>query len=242
MDIPLFENSAESLRTYFRDAAMMGMEGCSMDDLRLRGLRAEEDMFSATGGVNTHKGLIYSMGLLLAGTGMALEDEGISSEAAARCAAVLASQDAGRLLEKAMTKAETNGAKAYRSYGAKGALGEAASGFPDALRCASALRSYKDAVSSFEPDGDILVHNPAGALAFCDTMASLEDTNLLHRGGMAGIEFARNEASRIASLPDLRLRIRELHMLDSEMQKRSLSPGGCADMLALAYYLEYLDR
>jgi holo-ACP synthase/triphosphoribosyl-dephospho-CoA synthase len=242
MDIPLLEKSAESLRTYFRDAAMMGMEGCDMNGLRQRGLKAEEDMFSATGGVNTHKGLIYSMGLLLAGTGMALEDEGISSGAAAHRAADLARQDAHRLLKKAMAEPATNGAKAYRSYGAKGAIGEASSGFPDALRCAFALRSYKDAVSSSEPDGDITVRSPAGVLAFCDTMAELEDTNLLHRGGKPGLEFAKSEASRIASIPDLSLRIRELYTLDSEMQKRSLSPGGCADMLALAYYLDYLDR
>lgn len=241
MDIPLLEKSAQSLRTYFRDAALMGMEGCSMEDLRPRGLKAEEEMFRATGGVNTHKGLVYSMGLLLAGAGMALEESGVSSAAAVSHAAELACQDADRLLEKAKASPDTNGARAYRSYGARGALGEASSGFPDAAYCASRLRSYKESTTDLNSGEDVIVRNPAGALAFCDIMARLEDTNLLHRGGEAGLEFARSEAARIAGLPDCEQRLCELHMLDTEMQKRSLSPGGCADMLALAYFLDYLD-
>ena len=72
MDVALFEKSAEALRPYFYDAAMLGMDSCSMAELRERGLAAEQEMYAATGGVNTHKGMIYSMGLLLAGMGMAL--------------------------------------------------------------------------------------------------------------------------------------------------------------------------
>jgi metallo-beta-lactamase family protein len=72
MDVPLFEKSAAALLPYFEDAARMGMELCGIKPLRERGKSAEEEMFAATGGVNTHKGLIYSMGLLLAGMGRSL--------------------------------------------------------------------------------------------------------------------------------------------------------------------------
>ena len=69
-------------------------------------------------------------------------------------------------------------------------------------------------------------------------MARLEDTNLLHRGGREGLDHARAEASRIAGIDDLEMRIRELRLLDDDMIRRGLSPGGSADMLALAFLLE----
>ena len=79
MDVTLFEKSADALAPYFKDAALLGMERCGIGPLRERGIRAEEEMLAATGGVNTHKGLIYSMGLLLAGMGSCLANEGFCS-------------------------------------------------------------------------------------------------------------------------------------------------------------------
>ena len=240
MDVPLFEKSAESLKPYFHDAVMMGMGGCSMEDLRKRGLKAEEEMFCATGGVNTHKGMIYSMGLLLAGAGMVLDTEGAGgtceeetlAEMAVRYAAGLARQDAERRIGESLADPKTNGGKALKAYGARGAMGEAAEGFPDALYCVSRLHQYmKEGIDK----------RKAGVLAFCDSMARLEDTNLLHRGGREGLDFARSEACRIAGAGDYDERIAGLEKLDAEMIRRNLSPGGSADMLALAFFLESLS-
>ena len=264
MDVPLFEKSARSLRPYFRDAAMLGMAGCSMKELRQRGLKAEEEMFEATGGINTHKGLIYSMGLLLAGMGRAVAgaergriiSEEELSRAAVRFASELARQDAGEMLSKSLADPKTNGAKVLRDHGAKGASGEAQAGFPGALYCESRLKNYRetehgdcsaDDVASDTADVHCLtgvasdtadVHCLAGVLAFCDSMARLEDTNLLYRGGEAGLSFARSEARRISEIRDAGGRIRELAALNKEMIRRGLSPGGSADMLALAFLLE----
>ena len=66
----------------------------------------------------------------------------------------------------------------------------------------------------------------------------LEDTNLLHRGGREGLDFVRSEAARIAETAGCDERISELESLDAEMIRRRLSPGGSADMLALAYLIE----
>ncbi len=237
MDVPLFEKSAESLKPYFLDAAVMGMNSCSMRELRERGLRAEKEMFLATGGVNTHKGMIYSMGLLLAGAGMALKaDSGVCEEEplvemAVRYAADLAGQDAEKQIAESLAEPKTNGGKALKAYGTRGAMGEAADGFPGALYCASRLHQYmKEGIEK----------RKAGALAFCDSMARLEDTNLLHRGGLDGLDFARSEASLIAAAGEYDERISGLEALDAEMIRRNLSPGGSADMLALAFFLERL--
>jgi triphosphoribosyl-dephospho-CoA synthetase len=68
-------------------------------------------------------------------------------------------------------------------------------------------------------------------------MSVLDDTNLLHRGGMEGLGFVKEEAARIAGMPPEE-RPGELCALDTELIRRGLSPGGSADMLALAFMLE----
>ncbi len=222
MDIPLFERSADALTQYFEDAALLGMDRCGIDVLRKRGIRAEEEMFAATNGVNTHKGLIYSMGLLLAGMGRCLTGGGSCISHAAE----LAGEDAETRLKEALSAPVTNGGAVYKTYGAKGAMGEAASGFPDALYCMERLVSYR------ERGWD----EPA-SLALCDSMASLEDTNLLHRGGREGLEFVMHAAFGISEMPADE-RIEALNGLDRELISRNLSPGGSADMLALAFLLD----
>ena len=222
MDAALFEKSAASLIPYFEDAVRMGTELRGMEALRERGKKAEAEMFAATGGVNTHKGLIYSMGLLLAGMGRCLREGGSCTGYAAS----LAAEDAEACLERSQKAPDTNGGAVYRSFGAKGAIGEASAGFPDALYCLSRLEFYRDR-GCREP----------GALSLCDSMAVLEDTNLLHRGGAEGLAFVQRSAAVIAGMP-LEDRVGALTGLDEELIGRNLSPGGSADMLAIALLLE----
>ena len=221
MDVTIFEKSAAALDSYFEDAARLGMECCGIRVLRERGIRAEEEMFAATGGINTHKGLVYSMGLLLAGMGRSLIEGGSCIEHAA----ALAREDAETQLEKAFVAPSTNGGAVYKKYGAKGATGEAAAGFPDAMLCLEHLTYYMDSGCK-----------ESAVLALCDSMASLEDTNLLHRGGRDGLEYVRQAAAKIAERP-VDERIEAMRGLDRELIRRNLSPGGSADMLALAFLL-----
>ena len=221
MDLLLFEKSAASLVPYFRRAVLAGIADTGMETLKAYGLDAERAMFAVTGGVNTHKGLIYSMGLLLYGMGRALE----TSCDARAAAAELARTDAVDRLSDAARLSGTNGGAVYARTGAKGVIGEAAEGFPHAAACAERLTYYESAGAP-EP----------GALALCDTIAVLSDTNVLHRGGPEGLAFVQSEAGRIASLP-VSERVGALTEMDREMIERNLSPGGSADILALAYLL-----
>ena len=220
MDVPLFTKSAASLVPYCKTAVLLGLSGSGMDPLRRAGLDAERAMFAATNGVNTHKGMVYSMGLLLYGMGKAIASGG---DAIAHAAA-LAKEDAEARLCRAKQAQDTNGAAVYARYGARGAVGEAADGFFFARYCADRLLAHADS------------DNP-GALALCDVMAVLFDTNLLHRGGEEGLRFVRESAGRIAALPASK-RIEALRLLDAQMIARNLSPGGSADMLALAYLID----
>lgn len=220
MDVPLFLKSAASLVPYFKAAIRLGLKDAGMEPLKAAGLDAERTMFAATNGVNTHKGMIYSMGLLLFGMGKALSFGGDAVEHAA----ALARSDAEERLLHAASAQDTNGAKVYCAHGARGAVGEAADGFFHAQYCADRLKAHAAS------------ENP-GALTLCDLMIVLSDTNLLHRGGEEGLRFVQENARAIAFLPESE-RIAALEALDGELIRRNLSPGGSADMLALGFLLD----
>ena len=61
MDYGLMLRSIEALRPFFPRMARAG----SPEELRQLGLEAEQAMFAATGGVNTHRGAIFALGLAL---------------------------------------------------------------------------------------------------------------------------------------------------------------------------------
>lgn len=213
MDLAAFRRSAGSLSPYFSRAVELGMERADcMPALQQAGLEAEEAMLAATGGVNTHKGAVYAFGLLLAAMGSVLVRGGDPFETAATLAA--AGLPPG---------AETHGSRARARYGASGARGEALAGFPHARRAWGLLAE----------------RGPYAALLWL--LAQLEDTNLLHRGGPEGLAFVQAGARAILSGPPEEYAAR-LEALDGACITRSLSPGGSADLLAMAFLLHRVSR
>ena len=87
MDLALFEKSAACLESYFAEMARLGMEYWDEQELlfqkiRRVGIQAEKAMFQVTDGVNTHKGAIFTLGILAAAAGACLErDETLSFDA-----------------------------------------------------------------------------------------------------------------------------------------------------------------
>ena len=80
MDAAMVQDSAESLRPFFAELARVGQDGADMGRLRTIGLRAEAAMLAVTGGINTHRGAIFGLGLLCAAAGEVAE---ISADGAA---------------------------------------------------------------------------------------------------------------------------------------------------------------
>lgn len=210
MDLPLFQRSAQSLEPYFRQAVRLGLgrSGC-MEALQQAGLVAEGTMLAATGGVNTHKGAVYAFGLVLAALGSVLARGGDLFQTSAALAA--AGLPPG---------ADTHGGQAKRRYGVLGARGEAMAGFPTARRAWQVLAEQRD---------DAL-------LALLTLLAEVSDTNLLHRGGSEGLRFVQEQARALLERP-AEARLAGLEALDDACIARNLSPGGCADLLALALLL-----
>lgn len=231
MDMDSFRRSAAALTPYFKQAVHIGLtypgSGPAMDKLRPAGIAAEAAMLEATGGANTHKGLIYALGLLLCAMGQTLSGGGENYFNHVR---QLANTGLPAELHRAKAAPSSHGERIYASRGVLGARGEAAAGFPHAVQALEALRRHRGAATETQ----------ARLLALLTSMAQLTDTNLLHRGGEAGLHLVQREARRILNLPLERLE-GAMQALDRLCIARNLSPGGSADMLALALFLDRVE-
>lgn len=223
MDLFTFLSSTAALWPYFRQCASIGLEGGDPESvfskLRKAGLEAEKRMLRATGGVNTHKGAIFTMGLLCGAAGMLAPADWAPEKLCALCAQMTR----GLVQQELDTKKapQTAGERIYREYGIAGARGQAESGFPGALTGLNALEAALIEGFSF---------NDALCQSLLAIMAATPDTNLIHRGGMEAQNWVW-EILKTTPTPD---------SLCPEFEKRNLSPGGSADLLAAACFLHFL--
>ena len=223
MDIFSFAASAAALRDYFEACARSGMNGATLENLRFIGRAAEEDMLRATGGVNTHKGAIFSLGILCCAAAM----DGDIWENAARIAAPALAE-----LEALKTEAaKTGGERQYKLYGLTGVRGEVASGFPSVKNIA--LPALKQALL----DGKSL--NDAGLEALLHLMAHVQDSNILRRRGVEAQQWVHACAKK--ALADGWTQD-DLRRMNDDFVRKNISPGGCADLLAAACFIYFLEK
>ena len=232
MTVALLLASADALEASIAACASAASVLPLGEDLRAEigaiGRAGERAMLDATGGVNTHRGALWALGLLAAGFAAAGHDV----RRAARFAASLARIDD----PAAPPRALSHGARAQLRYGAVGAPGEARAGFPHTVLVAlPALRRARTASSG--EDG-------ARLDALLSSMATLEDTCLLHRGGPTGLQAVRTGAAAVlasggSSTRPGRVRFDELDRLCWE---RRLSAGGSGDVLAATLFVDAVDH
>lgn len=226
MDFFTFQRSAAALTAYFRRCALSGLRGEALDaaerfeTTRHLGTLAERDMLCATGGVNTHKGAVFSLGTLCAAAGF-LRQTRETFDAAALCG------EAAAMVHGACEAfAKTHGGKLY------GARLEAARGFETVRQIA--LPALKAALARGKSVND------AGVETLLALLCRAEDTNLIRRGGADAPQrlrarvLARREAGENA--------LDAANALDAECIAENLSPGGCADLLALAFFFLFLEE
>ncbi len=241
MDLPLFLKSAASIAPYLAemaDAAQRNpFEESLLHRLRPIGLRAEKAMFSATKGINTHKGQIFCLGVCTAaaariqargeGPGLSILREagficrGISRE-------LLSCPDPGT--------PRTHGEEVFLTSGSRGARGEAEAGFPS-------VRHYSHPAYRQGRIGG-LDHERAALQALLALMVGVEDSNVLHRRGPEGLALMRREAGHFLEKggmfqSDAFIKLRRMNRL---FIRESLSPGGCADLLALTLFLVKMEE
>lgn len=242
MNLATFQASATALAPFFGRFVLQGGDSALLpaaavlETLRPIGLEAERAMYAATGGVNTHKGSVFAFGLACGAVGR-LAALGLEIDADAVCDEV-ASITSG-LVERELGGARetrTAGEAIHRRYGFPGARGEAASGFATVRH--GSLPVLRQALADRD-DSDRALH-----AAFLHLLEHNPDTNLVARGGLDGLTFARDAAAALrqaggVDAADYRSR---LEALDDAFIARSLSPGGSADLLAMTWFLMRLPQ
>ena len=228
MDAGTLLRSLFALRRYFPTIAAAGAADEDFAVLQQLGIAAEARMLAATGGINTHRGAIFTLGLLCAAAGLLLAlGEALTPTALRATLMQRWSQDLDDLVRRPRV---SHGRDVASRYGLRPAAVEATLGFPMLFDVAlPALRRSAH-----------LGPRLARLQALFELMAVLDDTNLAHRGGLEGLRWAQQQARQFladggAAQPDAIARAQALH---AAFVARNLSPGGAADLLAAACWLD----
>ena len=232
MDAHRLRRSAAALRPFFCDLAAAGSEGAAMDRLRHIGIEAERAMLTATFGVNTHRGVIFGLGLLCAAAG--LRGNGLAAPDA-RLGSIVADRW-GHEIATGPIALHSHGTRAARLYGATGARGEAVAGFPSVYSLGLPALVEGARLAPYDAEA-------ARVHAIFALIGRLKDTNLLHRGGPEGLAFARTHANtfmRNGGIGRLGWRL-DAAFIHAEFVKRRLSPGGSADVLAMSLFVQAIE-
>jgi triphosphoribosyl-dephospho-CoA synthase len=232
LSLDLMRLSATVLEPFF--AAMSSRSTGREVDTSLReelaeiGRGAERAMFKVTHGSNTHKGAIWTLGLLIAAAGCRVGQN--AREIAAVAGAI------ARLPDRAQPQLITHGDIARSRYGAFGARGEACKDFPHVVRLAlPALREqrakgYSEEVSRLD--------------ALLSVMCQLNDTCVLYRGGIQALDFVKSGARAVLTAGGCGSAQgkKQLRAFDRELIAKHISPGGSADLLAATIFVDAFER
>lgn len=241
MDMFTFLDSTAALLPYFEQAVALGRETKDLPPqetfrrLRQAGAAGERAMFRATGGVNTHKGAVFTLGTVCAAAGRLWTAEGFSKDLEATLA-LCGEMSAQAVREDFATIRReggyTTGQRLYLENGLEGIRGELAQGLPAVAQIGlPTLHSRLEAGDSLEQ---------AGVQVLLALMSQVVDTNLIARGGLEGQQWAMERAKALTQ--DRVASREETEELDKDFTECNLSPGGCADLLAITYFLEFLSR
>jgi triphosphoribosyl-dephospho-CoA synthetase len=219
MDYALMRKGIAAIRPFFPRMAM----AASAEELRQLGIDAEQAMLAATGGVNTHRGAIFALGLALNAAGRRME--GIESE---RFMQSRVRQLAQSLFNKSLTDSElhstasSHGGRAVKAHGVKGAM-------------QMALEGYRELFESWLPYFRTVSADKYGLQRLLlKIMSELDDTCVIHR---VGYERAQQVKAEAKALPGT-FSFEDLQEMNRRYAAEGISPGGAADMLALTIFLD----
>ena len=215
MDYALMSKSISALRPYLTRLAVESAKDIDPAKIKEIGIEAEKAMLKATGGVNTHKGALFCIGLSVAAASYLASTTG-SVEAYSFKELV------SRAASEIPSARGTHGAEAKRSFKAVGALENARAAYPELFT------DWLPYYLSLEGD-PFRCHK-----TLLHIMTTLDDTNILHRRGAEGLAHAEAEAARL--LEDFSES--GLSSLNKDFIRENISPGGSADMLSLTIFIE----
>ena len=227
MDHALMRRSIQALHPYFVRLAQIGFDNLHPrhDEIQQVGIEAEQAMFNATGGVNTHKGALFSIGLAAVALGGMVCSNNAQLHSLSNSIASLACLFPDT--------SGTHGSKAKANNKLKGALDNAREGYPQLFRVW--LPFYLDRLA----EGDRYALHKTLLRIMCD----LDDTNIVYRTSMETMQKVQAEARRMLErIPETTHFEAALQAMNTDYIRRNISPGGSADMLSLVVFLSNVVR
>lgn len=240
MDFYTFLSSTAALTPHFREMVRTGIQsaeekaGITFQKLQFRGKMAESAMRSATAGVNTHKGAIFSVGVLCGALGRLYgQRREISPDNAFAESAALVRESFEEFTRGDRPSGGTVGDRLFREYGITGVRGEAAEGFPSVRRIG--LPILKNTLrEGRSPD-------EAGYTALLHLIATVTDTNLIARSDYE-VQKQIQQGLRDWLKTHDTVPPALAQTIDQIFTRRNLSPGGCADLLAVSWMMYFLEQ
>ena len=248
MDIFTFMDSTCALIYYFKKIMLTTMKNISTKPeqlifkIRELGIDAEEEMFRATNGVNTHKGIIFSMGILCAACAYLYKKDDITTDnilnMCARIASPIPDSDFKNNpksdCRRQVLQIKTNGEILYSRYKIQGVRGEVASGFDSVKKYG--LPILKNCIN------DGLSFNDAGLIVLLNLIANVEDTAMINRSDIKTLKIIQTDLKILLEKysNDSKFLINKAFDLDKKFIKQNISPGGCADLLAITFMLYFI--
>lgn len=243
MDHALMQRSIQALHPYFVRLAQLGFTGkqpCH-DEIVNIGIEAEREMFKATGGVNTHKGALFSIGL----AAVALAGESFCRITQAEGCGTMAYNDVNSKQIQSLSNSiaslarlfpdtnGTHGSKAKANNILKGALDNAREGYTQLFK--AWLPFYIDRIA----EGDNYALHKTLLRIMCD----LDDTNIVYRTSMETMQEVKTEARQMLDTSRNIVNFEAaLQAMNTDYIHRNISPGGSADMLSLVVFLSCVVR
>ena len=216
MDYALMQRSIDTLHPYFVKLALLGCADALPTHTSIRdiGIEAEKAMLSATNGVNTHKGALFSMGLAVVAAAHEENTDSLQTTIKALAASFPDTNGTHGSKAKLLSKGTT---------AIKGALDNAREGYE--MLFAEWLPFYIERRK--ERDAHTL-HK-----TLLRIMCDLDDTNVIYRTDLATAEEVKQEARALLD----NFSKTALKDMDRRYTARNISPGGAADMLSLTAFI-----
>ncbi|CAJ2233376.1 triphosphoribosyl-dephospho-CoA synthase CitG [Fructilactobacillus sanfranciscensis] len=240
MNVYTFINSSVTMMPYFKACWNLGNQFQESDltelfrQLRPIGVTAEKTMFAATNGVNTHKGIVFILGIMVTALGYANQKKLNTVSDLINIEKQMTTGLVKNDLEKASTGLLTAGQKQFQQLGLTGIRGETEAGFP--LVIEYGLPIYESAQ---------LPQNERNLIALLAIIAHNSDSNLIKRAHNSDlVTQVQTDAQQIVTnyQETGRLDKDRLEKLCDKCATHNLSLGGSADLLILTIFLEKLIK
>lgn len=249
MDYFTFLNSSAALAGYFEELARSGYTfqadnfRRALPRIRQIGLKMEAAMFHETGGVNTHKGLIFLLGLSIFACAYLFArqrqfQEQQCRQVIARICENLAQQELGAFTHQE----QTHGSLCFREYGTffGGARKEAQEGFPSVFEHGlPELRSQLAAAAEPYPAA---MMNAALTSTLLRLMSVVNDTNILYRKDLATLNRVKQMAWDALKEKNPAEKSERYAELIAYCRREHVSPGGSADLLAVTLFFSFVEK